>query len=257
MRKVVQKTPDKNYARRIMAILLLHQGSSVAQVAKTLCTVHSSGWRWIDRFKANGWEGLRSLPAGRHPRWNLTPLLPFLFYLLKHSPQQFGYGRSRWCLSFFILQIKKLLNIKLSISTLYRFFLKNRLVWRRAAPTLNVPDPEYDEKMARITGALSQASEKNSVVYEDEVDIHFNPKIGADWYFKRQQKQVITPGQNQKYYLAGSLDAQTRKVLYTGSSKKNAYLFIDMLAVLKRHYRGAETLTVILDNYCIHKSRAV
>nr|MCC8380556.1 IS630 family transposase [Xenorhabdus sp. PB30.3]MCC8382090.1 IS630 family transposase [Xenorhabdus sp. PB30.3] len=29
MRKIVQKTADKNYARRIMAILLLHQGASV------------------------------------------------------------------------------------------------------------------------------------------------------------------------------------------------------------------------------------
>ncbi|MDE9590429.1 IS630 family transposase, partial [Xenorhabdus bovienii] len=143
------------------------------------------------------------------------------------------------------------------ISTLYRFFRKNRIVWRRAAPTLNVPDPEYEEKMARITEALSQASEKHPVVYEDEVDIHFNPKIGADWYFKGQQKRVITPGQNQKYYFAGSLDAQTRKVLYTGSTKKNSQLFIEMLKVLKRHYRGVETLTVILDNYCIHKSRAV
>ncbi|PHM55179.1 integrase [Xenorhabdus stockiae] len=257
MRKIVQKTADKNYARRIMAILLLHQGASVSQVAKTLCTVHSSVWRWIDRFKALGWAGLYPLSAGRHPRWNLTPLLPVLFYLLEHSPQQFGHIRSRWSLSFFIFQIKKLFNIKLSISTLYRFFCKNRIVWRRAAPTLQVPDPEYDEKMRLITKALSLASEKHPVVYEDEVDIHFNPKIGADWYFKGQQKRIITPGQNQKYYIAGTLDVQTKHVLYTGSSKKNSLLFIKMLEVLKRYYQGVKTLTVILDNYCIHKSRAV
>ncbi len=56
-----------------------------------------------------------------------------------------------------------------------------------------MPDPEYDEKMGLITKALSLASEKHPVVYEDEVDIHFNPKIGADWYFKGQQKRIITP----------------------------------------------------------------
>ncbi|RAW85913.1 hypothetical protein CKY01_18515 [Photorhabdus laumondii subsp. clarkei] len=174
-----------------------------SQVAKTLCTVHSSVWRWVDRFKANGWAGLCTLPAGRHPRWDLTPLLPVLIYLLKHSPQQFGYTRSRWNLSFFIFKIKGLFNIQPSISTLYRFFRKNSIVWRQAAPTLNIPDPEYDEKMARITEALEHVSEKHPVVYEDEVDIHFNPKIGADWYVKGQQKRIVTPGKNQKYYLAG------------------------------------------------------
>jgi hypothetical protein len=30
-------------------------------------------------------------------------------------------------------------------------------------------------------------------VYEDEVDIHLNPKIGWDWMVRGQQKEVVTP----------------------------------------------------------------
>lgn len=41
--------------------------------------------------------------------------------------------------------------------------------------------------------------------YQDKVDIDLNPKIGADWMLKGQQKRIVTLGQNQKHYLAGAL----------------------------------------------------
>lgn len=56
------------------------------------------------------------------------------------------------------------------------------------------------------------------MVYEDEVDIHLNPKIGADWQLRGQQKRVVTPGQNEKYYLTGALHSSTGKVSYVGGS---------------------------------------
>ncbi|EMQ2878942.1 IS630 family transposase, partial [Vibrio navarrensis] len=72
---------------------------------------------------------------------------------------------------------------------------------------------------------------------------------------KGQQKKVATPGQNAKYYLAGALHAKTGKVSYVGSCSKNSELFIAMLEQLKRQYRRAKTITLIVDNYIIHKSR--
>ncbi|MFQ1635718.1 IS630 family transposase, partial [Aeromonas veronii] len=37
--------------------------------------------------------------------------------------------------------------------------------------------------------------------------------------------------------------------------KKNSSLFIAMLEKLRRHYRRAKTITQLLDNYIIHKSK--
>lgn len=58
--------------------------------------------------------------------------------------------------------------------------------------------------MAVIAEALAQCSAEHPVFYEDEVDTHLNPKIGSDWQLRGQQKQVVTPGQNEKYYLSGA-----------------------------------------------------
>ncbi len=81
--------------------------------------------------------------------------------------------------------------------------------------------------MAAIHNVLDEYSAEHPVFYEDEVDIHLNPKIGADWQVRGQQKRVVTPGQNEKYYLAGVLHNGTDKVSYVGGNiKVRCYLSV-------------------------------
>jgi transposase len=96
--------------------------------------------------------------------------------------------------------------------------------------------------MAAIAEALSECSVEDPVFYEDEVYIYLNPKIGADGRLRGQQKRVVTPGKNEKYYLAGALHSGTGKVSYVGSSSKNSGLFISLLKHLKSTYRRAKTI---------------
>ncbi len=114
------------------------------------------------------------------------------------------------------------------------------LVWALSGagtvPTLRIKDPAYQEKMANIDAALARCDADNPVFYEDEVDIDLNPKLGADWMFRAQQKRVVTPGQNAKHYLAGVLHAGNGRVLYVSGIKKNSSLFIAMLEKLRHHY---------------------
>ncbi len=109
--------------------------------------------------------------------------------------------------------------------------------------------------MATINEALGRCSADHPVFYEDEVDIHLNPKLGADWMLRGQQKKVATPGQNRKHYLAGALHAGTGNVTYVASDSKDTDLFLSLLQTLKRTYRRARSITLILDNYIIHKSK--
>ncbi len=98
MRKLIHKTRDKNYSRRLTALLMLNEGLTVTYVAKTLHAARSSVNRWVEWFTLYGLEGPKSLPAGRPAVWELTPLYNLLLFLLQQSPQEFGYLRSRWSL---------------------------------------------------------------------------------------------------------------------------------------------------------------
>jgi len=86
------------------------------------------------------------------------------------------------------------------------------------------------------------------------VDIHLNPKIGADWQVCGQQKHVVMPGLNEKYYLAGSLHSGAGKISYAGGGSNKLRLFIITLKHLKATYQRAKTITLIVDNSIIHKS---
>jgi transposase len=93
--------------------------------------------------------------------------------------------------------------------------------------------------------------------YEDEVDIHLNPKIGQDWMVPGQQKRVQTPGQNEKRYMAGALEVRSKVLTWVEGKRKTSYLFLDLLDKLLREYPEATRLHLILDNYRIHSSDIV
>lgn len=255
MHKAIQTTKDKGFSRRLMALLMLNKGHSVTEVHELTGAARSSVNRWIGWYTESGMEGLKSLDSGRPSTLPMAQILTMLTVLVQISPEELGYQRSRWSTELMTIEINRLFELSVASSTIRRWLPKAGLVWRRAAPTLRIRDPDRDSKMAAINDALAHCNADNPVFYEDEVDIALNPKIGADWTFRGSQKRVVTPGNNKKHYLAGALHAGTGKVLYVGSTRKNSALFIDMLEKLKASYRRAKTITLILDNYIIHKSR--
>ncbi len=253
--KTIHKTKCKDHVRRLSSILMLAKGNSVTYVASSLAAARSSINRWIEWYTECGIEGLQSLTSGRRAKLPKQQILAMLRVLVELTPQDLGYQRSLWSTELLAIEINKLFSITIHSSTIRRWLPEAGLVWRRAAPTLHIRDPDKEAKVAAIKKALEQCNEEHPVFYENEVDIHLNPKIGADWTFKGKQKRIPTPGKNEKYYLAGALHCKTGKVLYVGSDSKNSKLFIAMLEKLKRHYRRAKTITIVLDNYIIHKSR--
>lgn len=255
MEKIVHKATDKNHSRRLIAMLMLHRGESLSYVARTLCAARSSVGRWINWFTLFGVEGLKSLPPGRQKKWPVAAMMRMLNLLVGRSAQDFGYLRSRWSTEMLAIEINKLFNSTVHPGTLRRWLPRAGIVWRRAAPTLHIRDPHKEEKLAVIARALEKNCADHPVFYEDEVDIDLNPKIGADWQIKGLQKRIPTPGKNEKHYLAGVLHAGTGRVDYVSGTSKNSGLFINMLKKLKSTYRRAKTITLIVDNYIIHKSK--
>ena len=111
--------------------------------------------------------------------------------------------------------------------------------------------------MAEIRKLEGRASRSEPVLYSDEVDVHLNPKIGRDWMLPGTQRRIVTPGKNQKFYLAGALDVRTGVVHTTGGPSKNADLFCELLRLLDRTYPSARRVHLVVDNYCIHDAHSV
>ncbi len=99
---------------------------------------------------------------------------------------------------------------------------------------LGPKDPAYAYKLGKIRHLLATLPDEETAVFQDEVDIHTNPKIGSMWMCRGQQSQVVTLGTNQKRHLAGSLHWRTGKLLVSApGSQRNAELFLRHLDDLR------------------------
>lgn len=131
--------------------------------------------------------------------------------------------------------------------------------WGEPKPTVACPWPKSrkDRRLRAIRHLVAHPPEGELVFYEDEVDIHLNPKIGRDWMLPGQQKEVLTPGQNEKRYLAGAENAQTGEMIWVKGERKNSLLFLLLLWELVQRHPEAKVIHVILDNYSIHHTQQV
>ncbi len=256
LKKTVQKSRDKDHARRAQALLHLACGYRVTQVAELLSAARSSVQRWRGLYEEYGEEGLAPLERGR-TRWTVTDALnEALSKLLNKSPNDYGYLSTRWSSELLALVLGEVHGIGVHASTIRRLLPRLGFVWRRARPILIRRDPNKNSKLKAIEAAL-QRRRGVEVFYLDEADVDFNPRIGAMWTPRGKQTGIPTPGQNIKHYLAGALHAHTGRVVWTEHPRKNSVLFIKLLQALRRTYRAARELVLILDNYVIHKSEPV
>ena len=68
----------------------------------------------------------------------------------------------------------------------------------------------------------------------------------------------MTPGCNEKRYLAGAWNPETRRLIYVEGERKNSLLFLELLyKLVTKTYRDAKRIHIILDNYGIHDSLQV
>jgi putative transposase len=146
-----------------------------------------------------------------------------------------------------------------SEETVRRWLHELGWVWKRAKLVAKDDDPQRIERWARIRFQHEQLHEREVMVFADELDIHLLPKVGAAWMPAGSQEEVMTPGQNEKHYLAGALTLATGKLLHCLGPRKNNGLFRALLTRLDRQYPapGTQRIYVVVDNYGIHKAKAV
>jgi hypothetical protein len=66
-------------------------------------------------------------------------------------------------------------------------------------------------KLAGLRRLARSATAAEPVFYEDEMDVHLNPKIGRNWMLPGHRRYVVTPGQNRKRFVAGAVERQDQE----------------------------------------------
>jgi transposase len=252
---IYRKDPDPELRFRAHIILLLAEGYAWDTIEALLFCSSRTLDRWQKRFQAEGSEGLTGRKRGRPFRFGVGWVALVVTWVTQHAPREFGFLRSRWACATVALLLHEKYDLTVSRETVRRGLHRGNLVYRRPRPKVGPTDPERQAKLDRLRGLLAELPDDETVVWEDEVEIHSNPKIGRMWMFKGQQAEVETPGTNKKRYLCGSMHWRTGAVFLTEAAPKqgrNAALFIEHLEELRRRLRRYRKIHVICDNAKSH-----
>ncbi len=255
-----RKDHDPEVRFRSHILLLLDDGHPWVTVAALLFCSSRTIDRWVKRFHAEGVEGVAGHKPGRPFRFTTEWVAVAVEWVTKHAPRDFGFLRSRWCCEAVVLLMLQVHHVEVSRETVRRWLHRGNLAYRRPRPVVGPKDPERQAKLDALRALLASLPDQETAVFQDEVDINTNPKIGSMWMVKGEQATVETPGNNEKRYISGSIHWRTGQVfLTTGQPKqgRNTALFLAHLDDLRSRLRRYRKIHVICDNAKCHTSDEV
>jgi len=245
--------PDPVVRLRAHIILLLADGYAWSLIAAVLFCSSATIARWKERFEQQGVQALRQQNRGRNSMLGSRWIAVVVAWVQQHTPRDFGFLRSRWCCATLVLLLLETEHLQVSPETVRRWLHAGGLVWRRPRPALKRKDPQHKRTLRQIRRVLRHLPDDEIAVFTDELDLNTNPKIGCMWMNKGQQAQVLTPGDNAKRYLCGSMNWRSGEILANDGASRNAQLFLAHLDELRRHYRCYKKIHVICDNASFHR----
>ena len=236
-------------------LLLCAGGRTPSEIASFLLCSRSSVYRAVAAYRS-GTLIYGSIEAADAPS-KLRSWQRSLVAIVSRCPSAYGWCRTRWSCQALSLELKARRGYRASRETIRRTLHSLGYAWKRARHVARDDDPERISKLARIRYIAEHVCHSEVLLFIDELDIHLLPKIGYEWMLKATQTEIMTPGQNQKRYLAGALDHLSGKITHVMAERKNRFLVIDLLRTLERKFPTASKIYVIADNYRIHKAKAV
>lgn len=250
---------DARRARRIRVVLNYDAGFSSTSIARTESCAPATVVRVLHRFRDQGESGLDDARAGNGPTKVDADLLQALAEMLEQTAEERGWSRPTWTQELLAKELAKVTGVEVSVTTVARMLGQLGARWGMARPCVACPWPRErkQRRIRQIRRVLAAVGRGEIAFYEDEVDIHLNPRIGRDWMLPGQQRRILTPGKNQKRYLAGALAADGDELIVVESESKTGELFLRLLVELRRRHPAARLIHLVLDNYGIHSCRKV
>lgn len=252
------------YVLAIHILLLCAAQRCPTEIAAVLFCSRSSVYRVVQAYRAGRWMGWTEEGAPMEKKVRrctvLSPTLKRSILGILHSaPRLCGWCRTRWSCATVALELYVRRQITVSGETVRRWLHEVGWEWKRAKVVAKDDDPHRVEKLARIRLAFEELRAGVALFFADELDINLLPKVGAQWMPKGEQVEVLTPGTNEKRYLAGALDLTTGTITHCGWYRKQTGLFLDLLETLNRTYPASRFshLTVVADNAKIHQAQKV
>lgn len=249
------KTRHKVVFRRCQMVLQLAHGDHPTAIARALGCDVSTVYRTRQAFQRAGEASLTPRKSPGRPRYVTQRQERELDQAVAREPRALGKNFSNWTAP----NLKVYLRWTVHPVTVWRYLRRLRWRWHRPVPRIASPDRRYCAKARYLRRLRAQARRGEiHLYYADEMDVALLPTISGRWMRQGQQTQVNTPGQNAKQYVFGAVNYVTGALSWLVWPNKNNVGFRHLLQQLVTHHAQTPVkIVLVLDNFRIHKARAV
>lgn len=246
-------------AIRIRAVQRILDGESPEVIAKTLGYHRSAVYQWLNRYKADGFEGLKyqKIP-GKQPTLSRAQKQKIFDIVTSKNPLQLKFAFALWTRAMvrdFILDHFAISLSEVSVGRLlHELGLTPQRPLRRA----------YQQNPARVTYWLQheypairqEAKAAGATIYfGDEAGVRSDYHSGTTWAPKGQTPVIRTTGARHNLNLMSAISAKGSMRFMTVKGKLNADRFIEFLERLMKNQNVPVFL--IVDGHPVHRSAKV
>jgi len=241
---------------RAVAVLAHSKGVPVPIICKILKTERKTVCSYIQKFEEVGASKLIDFSRDIVKKADRKDYKEALFTILHEPPSLYGINRTCWKMA----DLKKVMDQKgfaISFANIRQIIRNAGYKFRKARKVLTSNDPEYHEKLQRITSILSNLKPDERFFSVDEFG-PFSIKITGG-------RSLMPPGQCKKIpqyqkskgslILTAALELSTNQITHFYSPAKNTIEMIRLLDLLFKQCSGIRTLYFSWDAASWHASK--
>jgi len=251
----VDKAPSR-YRTRALAILFYLYGISPQLNARFLFVYHKTIKRYIRRYQD---EGIDKLLSGKHKGIRMVNDPYFkeaVFSTLHTPPSSFGINRTTWNRKL-LLQVLRNEGFNIGRNTMDRIIKKEGYRFLKDREVLTSNDPQYKEKLKKITRILKRLGPKDRFLSIDEYGPFSVKERTGRRLVRKGEYPTVPQFQYSKgfFVITAALELSTNKVTHFYSKKKDTVEMIKLLEKLLKQYKGCRRIYLSWDAASWHSSK--
>lgn len=242
--------------RAQMILLSAEQGLSAPQIAEIVRESARTVQRWLNRYQAEGIQGLYDAPRSGSPG-KVTPLYKdLLLASVRRRPRVLGLPYSLWTLDRLADYMAEQTGVRICPEAVRKHLKAKGIVVSRPQHKISSPDPDYEVKKKEVEEKREHLEEDAVFYYADEFNISWQPTLKAMWSPLAQQVMIPTPGQTKKHYGIGAVNYHSGEtVVMVQKHKKRDQIAQLLEKLLEKHPQ--QKVYVAWDNADTHSGGKV
>src|SRR6266478_7517615 len=247
---------------RAVAILAMSNGNNLASISRKIERSPRTIKKWCLMYTAEGFDRL-ALPRTKAQSMKsldgLKAKKDRLIKLIHESPRLHDINRASWSLNTLATVYERLYGASISKSSISEYFRAAGYKFKKAKKVLTSSDPEYREKLSKITQILSELTPNEKFFSIDEFG-PFSVRVrGGVALVPGDEIRTIPQRQKSKGSLicTAALELSTNQVTHFYSSQKNTREMTKLLTILIQKYKCERKIYFSWDTASWHASKAL